>query len=65
VDVVIDLLQKVNLRVSLKSLGVRRESIEKLAEDVCLLSWTSFHLNPVEPSQEDIYRLYDRAYEGF
>ncbi|MGC8852051.1 MAG: iron-containing alcohol dehydrogenase, partial [Hydrogenobacter sp.] len=62
VDAVLNLLKSVDLTPSLRSLGVKKESIEKLTEDVCMLSWHSFQLNPVEPTPEDIYRLYETAY---
>jgi alcohol dehydrogenase class IV len=62
VNAVLDLLESVNLTPSLRSLGAKKESIEKLTEDVCMLSWHSFKINPVEPTPEDIYRLYEAAY---
>ncbi|RMH07096.1 MAG: iron-containing alcohol dehydrogenase [Aquificota bacterium] len=60
-----DFLERVNLRVSLRELGVEREKIERLTEDVYMLSRSLFVINPVEPSLEDIKRLYELSYEGF
>jgi alcohol dehydrogenase len=65
VDAVVELLEKVGLRVSLKELGVEREKLEKLTEDTYMLSRGLFPINPVEPTVEDIYELYVKAYEGF
>jgi alcohol dehydrogenase/1,3-propanediol dehydrogenase len=60
-----DFLEKVGLRVSLRELGVERDNLEKLTEDVYMLSRSLFPINPVEPTTEDIYKLYERAYEGY
>ncbi|RME12355.1 MAG: iron-containing alcohol dehydrogenase [Aquificota bacterium] len=60
-----DFLHRVGLRVSLKDLGVEREKLDRLTEDVYMLSRGLFGINPVEPSLEDVYRLYERAYEGY
>ncbi len=60
-----DFLDRVGLRVSLRDLGVEREKIERLTEDVYILSRSLFPINPVEPTMEDVYRLYERAYEGY
>ena len=60
-----DFLEKVGLRLSLKELGVEREKIERLTEDTYMLSRGLFPINPVEPTMEDIYKLYERAYEGY
>jgi len=30
-----------------------------------MLSRGLFPINPVEPTMEDIYKLYERAYEGY
>ncbi len=60
-----DFLQRVGLRLSLKDLGVEREMLERLTEDVYMLSRGLFSINPVEPSLEDVYKLYERAYEGY
>ncbi len=59
-----DFLQRVGLRLSLKDLGVEKEKLERLTEDVYMLSRGLFSINPVEPSLEDLYKLYKRAYEG-
>ncbi|MFN3598254.1 MAG: iron-containing alcohol dehydrogenase [Aquificaceae bacterium] len=59
-----DFLQKVGLRISLRDLGVQKETLERLTEDVYMLSRGLFSINPVEPTIEDVYRLYERAYEG-
>ena len=60
-----DFLEKVGLRLSLKELGVEREKIERLTEDTYMLSRGLFPINTVEPTTEDIYKLYERAYEGY
>ncbi|MCS7307194.1 MAG: iron-containing alcohol dehydrogenase [Aquificaceae bacterium] len=65
VKAVEDFLEKVGMRVSLKNLGVEEEKIERLTEDVYMLSRGLFSINPVEPTQEDIYKLYEKAYAGF
>lgn len=65
VNALMDLLERVNLTSSLKSLGVKRESLERFTEDVLMLSGSSLKINSVEPSPEDIYRIYEKAYEGF
>ncbi|MCX7989489.1 MAG: iron-containing alcohol dehydrogenase [Aquificaceae bacterium] len=60
-----DFLRRVGMRVSLKELGVEREKLERMAEDVYMLARGLFAVNPVEPTMEDLYRLYERAYEGY
>lgn len=60
-----DFLEKVGLRLSLKELGVEKEKLERLTEDVYRLSRGLFSINPVEPALDDIYRLYEKAYEGY
>lgn len=60
-----DFLERVGLRLSLKELGVEREKIERLTEDVYMLSRSLFDINPVEPDLESVKRLYELAYEGF
>ncbi|MEN3028826.1 MAG: iron-containing alcohol dehydrogenase [Aquificaceae bacterium] len=60
-----DFLRKVEMRVSLRELGVEREKLERLVEDVYILARGLFAVNPVEPTMEDLYRLYERAYEGY
>ncbi len=64
VDALLDLLEKIGLTGTLKGAGVRGEDLERLTEDVYMLSRHSFLINPVEPSLEDIGELYRRAYEG-
>ena len=65
VSAVADFLEKVGMRVSLKELGVEKEKLERLAEDTYMLSRGLFPINPVEPSMEDILKLYQQSYEGF
>lgn len=62
VDCVVRFLEKVGLLITLKDLGVEKEKLERLAEDVYLLARGLFLINPVEPSIEDIYKLYEKAY---
>ena len=64
VDALLDLLERIGLTGTLKEAGVRGEDLERLTEDVYMLSRHSFLINPVEPSLEDIEELYRRAYEG-
>lgn len=60
-----DFLQRIGMRLSLKELGVEREKLDRLAEDVYMLSRGLFAINPVEPTPEDVQRLYERSYEGY
>ncbi|MCS7171744.1 MAG: iron-containing alcohol dehydrogenase [Aquificaceae bacterium] len=60
-----DFLERIDMRLSLKQLGVEREKLEKLTEDVCMLSRGLFSINPVEPTVEQVYKLYEKAYEGY
>ncbi|HIQ31657.1 MAG TPA: iron-containing alcohol dehydrogenase, partial [Aquifex aeolicus] len=64
VDALTDLIEHLNLPRTLKELGVEREMLTRLTEDVYMLSRHSLPINPVEPSIEDIGELYTRAYEG-
>ncbi|WP_333784771.1 iron-containing alcohol dehydrogenase [Thermocrinis sp.] len=65
VSAVADFLEKVGMRINLKDLGVEKEKLERLAEDTYMLSRGLFPINPVEPSMEDILKLYQQSYEGF
>ncbi len=60
-----DFLERVGMRLSLKDLGVEKDKLERLTEDVYMLSRGLFAINPVEPTLEDVQRLYERAYEGY
>ncbi|WP_448587953.1 iron-containing alcohol dehydrogenase [Thermocrinis sp.] len=62
VDAVVDLLQRVGLYITLKDLGVEENMLERLAEDTYMLSRGLFPINPVEPTFEDILRLFQKAY---
>ena len=64
VDAVADFLEKVKMRISLKDLGVEKEKLERLSEDVYMTGRGIFAINPVEPSIEDLYKLYEEAYIG-
>ncbi len=64
VDAVANFLEKVGMRVSLRDLGVEEEKLERLTEDVYMTARGIFAINPVEPSMEDVYKLYRSAYIG-
>ncbi len=64
VDALVHLLEKIGLLKTLKDVGVEEEKLDRLTEDVYMLSRHSFRINPVEPTLDDIRRLYDRAYRG-
>ncbi len=64
VDAVVDFLEKVGMRISLRDLGVEEGKLERLAEDVYMTGRGIFPVNPVEPTMDDIYKLYRSAYIG-
>jgi len=64
VDALIDLLERIKLLKTLKDVGVEENMLERLTEDVYMLSRHSFLINPVEPSLDDVRELYRQAYEG-
>ncbi|MDQ7082817.1 MAG: iron-containing alcohol dehydrogenase [Aquificota bacterium] len=64
VDALLDLTDRLGLPNTLKDLGVEEEKIERLTEDVYMLSRHSFSVNPVEPTLEDVRKLYEDAYHG-
>ncbi len=64
VDALLDLTERLRLPRTLKEIGVEEEKIERLTEDVYMLSRHSFAVNPVEPDLEDVRRLYEDAYHG-
>ncbi len=64
VDALIDMLEKIGLLKTLKDVGVEEDKIDRLTEDVYMLSRHSFTVNPVEPTLDDVRDLYQKAYEG-
>ncbi len=64
VDALIDLLERIKLLKTLKDVGVEENMLERLTEDVYMLSRHSFLINPVEPTLDDVMKLYRQAYEG-
>jgi alcohol dehydrogenase/1,3-propanediol dehydrogenase len=64
VDALVDLLERIGLLKTLKDVGVEESMLDRLTEDVYMLSRHSFMINPVEPTLEDVRRLYQKAYEG-
>ncbi|MCS7083992.1 MAG: iron-containing alcohol dehydrogenase [Aquificaceae bacterium] len=57
-------LESVNKRISLKGLGVEKQSLERLAEDANYLAQRLIQINPRFATLEDIMSLYELAYEG-
>ena len=64
VDALIKFIERFNLPKTLKELGVEKEKLERLAEDVYMCGRTAFTVNPVEVDMDTVYELYERAYEG-
>ncbi len=64
VEALVNFLERIELLNTLKDVGVEEEKLDRLTEDVYMLSRHSFMLNPVEPDLDDIRKLYQRAYEG-
>ncbi len=64
VDALVNFLGKIGLLKTLKDVGVEEDMLERLTEDVHMLARHSFLINPVEPSLDDVRRLYEEAYRG-
>ncbi len=64
VDALLDFLNKIGLLKTLRDVGVEESMLDRLTEDVYMLSRHSFLINPVEPTLDDVRDLYQRAYEG-
>ncbi len=65
VDALIDFIDRLNLPKTLKEVGVEYEKLDRLTEDVYMLSRHSFMVNPREPKElEEIREIYERAYTG-
>lgn len=62
VDAVEKMLKSVDMLISLRDLGVEKEKLERLTEDVYMLARNTFSINPVEPSYEDLLKLYEEAF---
>jgi alcohol dehydrogenase/1,3-propanediol dehydrogenase len=64
VDAIVHFLEKIGLLKTLKEVGVKEESLDRLTEDVYMLARHSFRINPIEPTMDDVRKLYERAYRG-
>ncbi len=64
VDALLNLLESIGLTRTLKEAGVKESDLDRMTEDVYMLSRHSFTVNPREPSLENVRDLYQRAYEG-
>ncbi len=64
VDALVKFLEKIGLLKTLKDVGVEEDMIDRLTEDVYMLSRHSFLINPVEPTLDDVRNIYERAYKG-
>ncbi len=64
VDALLDFLERIGLLKTLRDVGVEESMLDRLTEDVYMLSRHSFLINPVEPTLDDVRDLYQRAYEG-
>ncbi len=63
-DALIHFLENFGLPMNLKEFGVEKSSLEKMAEDTHYLYRRLLLINPREADLEDIYRIYEKAYEG-
>jgi alcohol dehydrogenase/1,3-propanediol dehydrogenase len=65
VDALVELRDRLGLPTSLREVGVEYEKLDRLTEDVYMLSRHSFLINPKEPKDlEEIRKLYEEAYTG-
>ncbi|AAC07174.1 iron-containing alcohol dehydrogenase [Aquifex aeolicus] len=64
VDALVKFIERFSLPKTLKELGVEKEKLPRLAEDVYMCARHSFAVNPVEVGMEEVEELYERAYEG-
>jgi len=64
VDALLQFLERIGLLKTLREIGVEEEKLDRLTEDVYMLSRHSFSINPVEPTLEKVRDLYQRAYDG-
>ena len=64
IDALISVIERFNLPKTLSELGVEKEKIERLAEDVYMCARHTFLINPVEVDMDKVIELYERAYEG-
>ncbi|RLJ71052.1 alcohol dehydrogenase/1,3-propanediol dehydrogenase [Hydrogenivirga caldilitoris] len=64
VDALVDFLERIGLLRTLKDVGVEEGILERLTEDVYMLARHSFLINPVEPTLDDVRKIYQEAYEG-
>jgi len=64
VEVLLKFIEKFSLPQTLKELGVEKENLSRLAEDVYMCARHSFAVNPVPVGMEEVEELYEKAYEG-
>lgn len=64
VDALVKFIERFKLPKTLKELGVEKEKLERLTEDVYMCARNSFAVNPVEVGMDEVFELYTRAYEG-
>ncbi len=65
VDSLVEFIDTLGLPKTLKDVGVEKEKLDRLTEDVYMLSRHSFIVNPREPKElDEIRELYESAYEG-
>ncbi|MEN3033637.1 MAG: iron-containing alcohol dehydrogenase [Aquificaceae bacterium] len=57
-------LEKINKRITLKDLGVERQSLQRLSQDAAYLAQRLIFINPRLATEEDILSLYENSYEG-
>ncbi len=62
-DFLLKLLERLNLPTSIKELGVKREDIDILTEDVFLTARNALEINPVPLSIDDVRKIYEMSYE--
>ena len=64
VDALVKFIERIDLPLTLKDIGVEEGILDRLTEDVYMLARHSFMINPVEPTLDDVRELYQKAYEG-
>lgn len=62
-DFLLKLLENLKLPTSIKDLGVKREDIDILVEDVFLTARNALEINPVPVSIDDVKKIYEMSYE--
>ncbi|NPA32748.1 MAG: iron-containing alcohol dehydrogenase [Aquificae bacterium] len=64
VDALVKLIERFSLPKTLKELGVEKEKLGRLAEDVYICARNAFSVNPAPAGMDEVLELYERAYEG-